>query len=161
MALREIGLVTLFQPAARVRHHRGASTTHHFKPFVSARNRGIFMEKWGNKLSVHEPPDRKSIKGVERAIARAERAAETVRTIEYRRLPERRKPADLDLEEQERRQLERGRIVQKEYVKHLEAKLDAMFVVAKVQGSRRLLRAWQRISAWINRLSGGSFDSKL
>lgn len=125
MALREIGLVTLFQPAARVRHHRGASTTSHFKPFISARNRGLFMEKWGDKLEEYEPPDRGSSAGVERAVARAERMAELVTQSSCNRVPDGFIPIELNLQEHERRQLERAYIVQREYAKHLEAMLDA------------------------------------
>lgn len=45
-AIRAHGGTVLVEPASRIRHHRGASTTATLKAFVAERNRGRYVDKW-------------------------------------------------------------------------------------------------------------------
>jgi GT2 family glycosyltransferase len=71
MAIRQLGLVVLYQPGSRIRHHLGASTTRHFRTFLSERNRRLFLKKWSAALEEHEPCVEGSPEAMERALARA------------------------------------------------------------------------------------------
>lgn len=72
MTLNALGLIVLYQPAARIRHHIGGNRELAFRQFVAERNRKEFLEKWGSALEAYEPPGRDSPQAVDRAIARAE-----------------------------------------------------------------------------------------
>ena len=71
MSLREAGRSVLFEPRARSRHRRGASSRRTFQAFVLARNRLTFVAKWRSALADHEPWDGGSPESVSRALARA------------------------------------------------------------------------------------------
>jgi len=75
MALRDAGWSVLFEPRARNRHRKGASSRKTFRLWVNARNRATFVAKWGSALADHEPWDGGSPESVSRALARAEAAA--------------------------------------------------------------------------------------
>ena len=122
MAIRQIGLCVLYQPASCIRHRRRSSTTSYFTPFLVQRNRQLFIEKWGAVLDEFEAPVPNSAAAVERAIARAQTAAERARgapTGDSVTVP--RNPFDPD--EQDRRLLDRDREVREAYVRHLERAL--------------------------------------
>jgi len=123
MALRQLGLVVLYQPAAVIRHHRGASSPLRFRQFVSARNRSWFLEKWGAALADHEPPDR-SRAGIERAMARAERFAELCRRRGPAPNAPQRESVPFDPVLQERRHRKKSRALRMAYARH---RLTAFF----------------------------------
>ena len=75
MALRRIGLVVLYQPKSRIRHHQGASGSGRFRAFISGRNRQPFIQKWADDLQHFEPPGRNSPEAIARAMERAENFA--------------------------------------------------------------------------------------
>lgn len=123
MALQAHGFVVLYQPASRIRHHQGASTTDRFKEFLFNRNWLQFIEKWGAALNAYEPNDGDLAAAIERAIARTDafhQARMGVRTACPAATP--RPPFDPIL--QERRLAERSRTIQKAYVDHLSRLLD-------------------------------------
>lgn len=78
MALRQRRWVVLYEPASRIRHHRGASGSPAFRTWVSQRNRRRFLQKWAAALEAHEQPPA-SEAAIERAMARAEAFAESCR----------------------------------------------------------------------------------
>ena len=124
MALQAHGFVVLYQPASRIRHHLGASTTDRFKQFLFNRNWLQFVEKWGAALNAYEPSDGDLVAAIERAIARSDafgRARMGVTTaVGPAAAP--RPPFDPIL--QERRLAERSRTIQKDYMDHLSHLLD-------------------------------------
>jgi GT2 family glycosyltransferase len=71
MAVREIGQVVRFEPRARCRHRRAASSSPRFRAFVSERNRAAFLSKWSAALEAHEPAFDRGPAAIERALARA------------------------------------------------------------------------------------------
>ena len=76
MSIRRLGRVVLYQPASRIRHHRGASTGRRLQAFVAGRNRQLFIDKWGPALDQHEPVDHADMPAaIQRATARAACAA--------------------------------------------------------------------------------------
>ena len=118
MALHQLGLVALYQPASCVRHHQGASSAPRFRSFLLERNRRLFREKWASALGEFAPPAHHSQIAVEQALARAEAFAETCRRREpltIRAHP----PQRLDLIAKESLYLEQGLKVQREYADHL------------------------------------------
>jgi GT2 family glycosyltransferase len=123
MALHRLGLVRLYQPASRIRHHQGASSTPRFRSFLIQRNRRLFAEKWGSALSEFAPPGRDSQTAVEQALARAEAFAEACRHREPLTIRAR-PPQVLDPVAKESLYVEKGRKVQREYVDYLSGALD-------------------------------------
>ena len=115
MALRRRGWVVLFQPASRIRHHRGASGPPAFRSFVSQRNRRMFREKWRAALEEHEPPGRNSVAAVERALARAEALAESRRRRPVMEADPPPQPAAFDPVSLEFRSLEKDRELRNAY----------------------------------------------
>lgn len=71
MAVRQRGLVVLYQPQSRILHHGGASDSSRWRSFVSARNRQLFIDKWGSALDQHEPADADVAAAIGRAMTRA------------------------------------------------------------------------------------------
>ena len=124
MALRQIGLVVLYQPASRIRHHLSASTALRFKSFVGLRNWQLFLEKWGAALDEHEPAARDSPAAIKRAMARAESVAERFRRAGPSKIELPAQRTAFDPVQQERRQLERSHALHRAYVKHLTETLD-------------------------------------
>jgi hypothetical protein len=126
MALQAHGFVVLYQPASRIRHHLGASTTDQFKQFLFNRNWLQFVEKWGAALNAYEPSDGDLEAAIERAIARSDafgRAQMGVITaVGPAAAP--RPPFDPIL--QERRLAERSRTIQKAYMDHLSRPLKEL-----------------------------------
>jgi O-antigen biosynthesis protein len=55
LELRRLGHEVWYQPGARVRHIRNASSTGEYARFVSARNRGRFVERWADVLTHRLP----------------------------------------------------------------------------------------------------------
>ena len=123
MALRQLGLVVLYQPDAVIRHHRGASSPLRFRQFVSERNRSVFLEKWSAALAEHEPPDR-SPAGIERAMERAERFAELCRRRGPAPKAPQRESVAFDPAAQERRHRKKHRALRLAYARH---RLSAFF----------------------------------
>jgi GT2 family glycosyltransferase len=78
MAIRACGQVLLYEPRARILHHKSASSTQRLRTFASARNRELFCRKWARDLAAHEPPG-EGADGLERAIRRARDEAERLR----------------------------------------------------------------------------------
>jgi GT2 family glycosyltransferase len=115
MALRRRGWLVLFQPASRIRHHRGASGSPAFRSFVSQRNRRMFRAKWRAALEEHEPPRMNSVAAVERAWARAEAFAESRRRRPVMQTDPPAQPAPFDSISQELRSLEKDRELRDAY----------------------------------------------
>jgi GT2 family glycosyltransferase len=117
MALRARNFVVLYQPAARIRHHRGGDRSLAFRKFVAERNREAFVEKWAAALEAHEPPERGSRCAIERAIARAEAFA-TQSANRTRRLYPPPAPTSFDADAQDRRHLEKGHALATAFAAH-------------------------------------------
>jgi GT2 family glycosyltransferase len=118
MAMRKLGFVVLYQPNSRIHHHRGASGNLSFREFVSARNRLLFLEKWGAALENHEPYERDSPAAVERALARAEIFADRCRRMGNRTIENLVQPKKLNAAEQHARHVEKSRALQEAYAAH-------------------------------------------
>jgi GT2 family glycosyltransferase len=124
MALRAHGFVVLYQPASRIRHHQGASSTGRFKEFLFRRNRLQFIEKWGAALNAFESSDGDPAQAIERAIARTDAFSKSRRAVRTGAYPEAARRPSFDPILQERRLAERSRTIQKEYVDHLSCLLE-------------------------------------
>jgi GT2 family glycosyltransferase len=103
MAIRRNGQVVLYQPASRIRHHRGASMETGFRHWVGARNRRLFLSLWEKELEEQEPFVAGSAEAIARALSRAERAAATIRARGAARASG--PPRLVNVAEQERRHL--------------------------------------------------------
>lgn len=130
MALRSIGLAVLFQPEARIRHHTGKSTSALFHKFVNERNRGFFLQKWGDALKDHEARVEDSQDCLDRAMERAESFPERWRlrtglSDRADRAPVERTP--FDILKHELGHIQRSRAVQEEYLAHLTGRLKGAF----------------------------------
>jgi GT2 family glycosyltransferase len=126
MGLRAAGWYVLFEPQARNRHRRGASSRREFQEWVSARNRAAFVAKWGKWLEAHEAWDEGSPESVARALLRAEERALGL-TAGPRRTaasPAGEGTADTADTAEERRALEQDLALHRAYSRHLEAILD-------------------------------------
>jgi GT2 family glycosyltransferase len=126
MALRQRNWVVLYQPRSCIRHHQGASTSWRLRSFLMARNRQRFVEKWAAALEAHDAPDKSSLAGVERAMARAEAFA--ARCRERRGVEATQPVAALDTfapELQQRRHLAEWRELNKAYAAYLTGLLEA------------------------------------
>jgi GT2 family glycosyltransferase len=123
MAIRQLGLAVLYQPASRTRHRRGASTTDSFKAFLARRNRLLFVEKWGVALEEHAPQVSRSPTAIERALVRAEAAGERARSAAAGQGQAVVPRAAFDPTEQERRLLEQGHGLREAYIRYLEEAL--------------------------------------
>jgi GT2 family glycosyltransferase len=119
MALRRLGFVVWYQPASRILHHHAASSNLRFRIFVVQRNRQVFMEKWGEALEGHEPPERESPSAIARAMARAEAFAEDCRRKGPPALTPPTIRAAFDPIAHELQSYERNRLFQSAYVTHL------------------------------------------
>jgi GT2 family glycosyltransferase len=145
LALRQRGLVVLYQPRSVIRHHRGASTNIRFRSFIVRRNRLLFLEKWGSALAEYDPPEAGSRAALERALERAEAFAALCRSrgaVKMELPPER---VRFDPALQELRHYEKSRALQKAYVAHLTESLDAAEKELARSGLlSRLQRLWRR-----------------
>jgi GT2 family glycosyltransferase len=65
------GQDVLYQPAARLRHARGNSTSRRYQTFVGARNRRIFSERWATELAERDSPALSDPDEVQKTIQRA------------------------------------------------------------------------------------------
>ena len=72
MGVRALGQCVLYEPASRIRHHRGASTGVRFRHFISAKNSERFRAKWSSALAAQEPPGPTSSDAINRAMTRCE-----------------------------------------------------------------------------------------
>ena len=126
MSLRRTGWSVLFEPRARNRHRRGASSRRDFQEWVSGRNRGLFVEKWVKALEDYEPWDSRSEESIKRALERARRIAETLsRTGGVRRADRSSKVGDPGEAGDERRALEQDLALQRAWADELAARFDA------------------------------------
>jgi GT2 family glycosyltransferase len=71
LRIAQLGQSVVIQPQSRLVHHRGSSSTLAFREFVSARNRRLFLERWGELLAHHEPFAPEDPDAVVRALERA------------------------------------------------------------------------------------------
>jgi O-antigen biosynthesis protein len=55
LAIRARGERVLCEPRSVVRHHRGATRRPDWTQFVADRNRAVMLEKWGERITAHEP----------------------------------------------------------------------------------------------------------
>jgi hypothetical protein len=124
MALQTHGFVVLYQPASRIRHHLGASTTDRFKQFLFNRNWLQFVEKWGAALNAYEPCDGDPVAAIERAIARSDAFGQARMGVTTAVGPAAAPRPPFDPILQERRLAERSRTIQKAYMDHLSRLLD-------------------------------------
>jgi len=136
MALQAHGFVVLYQPASRIRHHQGASTTNRFKQFLFNRNWLQFVEKWGAALNAYEPSDGNPVAAIERAIARSEAFGQARMGVTTAVGPAATPRPPFDPILQERRLAERSRTIQKAYMDHLSRLLDE----CEMKHARRSLR---------------------
>jgi O-antigen biosynthesis protein len=72
MGVRALGQCVLYEPASRIRHHRGASTGVRFRHFIIGKNSERFRAKWLNALAAQEPPAPNSFDAINRAMNRCE-----------------------------------------------------------------------------------------
>jgi GT2 family glycosyltransferase len=126
MSLRQAGWSVLFEPRARNRHRRGASSRRDFQEWVSGRNRALFVAKWAKELEDYEPWDSRSTASIERALERTRVHAEALaadRDVRRGDLSSNNgKRGDAD---DERRALEQDLALQRAWVKELVLRLDA------------------------------------
>lgn len=124
MSLRRAGWSVLFEPRARNRHRRGASSRRDFQEWVSGRNRARFVEKWAKDLEGYEPWEGRSPESIERSLERAR-----ARAGEASALPRIWREISSKEEEEggavERRALEQDLALQREWANVLAARLDA------------------------------------
>lgn len=73
MGVRALGQCVLYEPASRIRHHRGASTGVRFRQFVAAKNGERFRAKWSSALAAQEPAAPNSSDAIDRAMDRCEK----------------------------------------------------------------------------------------
>jgi GT2 family glycosyltransferase len=145
MAIRKLGLIVLYQPNSRIRHHLAASSDPDFRDFLLHRNRLLFLKKWSAALENHEPYEN-SPAAVERALARAEVFADQCRrmgnsTKGYAVRPK--KP--FSATEQNSRCVEKSRALQKAYVAYKHRRLMRTLLITKPrQYCRELFRAVAR-----------------
>jgi GT2 family glycosyltransferase len=125
MGLREAGWSVLFEPRARNRHRRGASSRKQFRGWVSSRNRASFLAKWREALAAQEPWDGGSAESVARALAGAEERAQRLATGP-RRIASPPPGAGTSEEVDERRALEQDLALHREYALSREAEIAAM-----------------------------------
>jgi len=126
MALRQLGLVALYQPASCVRHRQGASNPLRFRAFLVERNRRLLVEKWGNRLNEFAPPQPDSPAAIEQAMARAETFARFCSL--HRSSPGVSRPVQQSARLiDESLYLEKAVKVQREYADHLNRNLDEAF----------------------------------
>ena len=55
LTLHRRGWKIIYEPMSVVHHSESASTRLRFRHFISARNRGLFTQKWRDALATHEP----------------------------------------------------------------------------------------------------------
>jgi GT2 family glycosyltransferase len=125
MAARSAGWTVLLEPAARIRHHRGASLQPRLRDVAFVRNRERFLEKWGGALEAYEPradDDAAIARALERTETLAARIAACPKPLRDDEPPSNAEPPDLE----ERHALEQDLALQKEYARSLEAALEAM-----------------------------------
>ena len=152
MSIRGLGRVVLYQPASQIRHHRGASSGRRRQAFVAARNRQLFIDKWGPALDQYEPADHADMAAaIQRATARAAAFAAS-------QLPRPTLGRDLTLHSPARAvvsalpdmaYLHKERALLDAYVAHLEERVDevesqlqlAAFATAKAETELAELRA--------------------
>jgi GT2 family glycosyltransferase len=125
MSLRAAGWWVLFEPRARNRHRRGASSRRDFQEWVSGRNRGVFVAKWANELEDFEPWEERSRGSIERALERARLVAERLSSEGRVRRESRSMKAGEGDAEEERRALEQDLALQREWARTLAVRLDA------------------------------------
>ena len=118
MAMRKLGFVVLYQPNSCIHHHQGASGNLTFRNFVVARNRLLFLEKWGRELENYEPYEEGSPAAVERALARAEIFADQCRRTDYMEIKHSVQPKKFSAAEQQARHIKKSRALREAYAAH-------------------------------------------
>jgi len=123
MAVRALGQYVLYEPASRIRHHRGASTGKRFREFVAAKNSRQFRAKWSSALAAQDPPAPNSVAAIERAMVRCE----TVRRSGPFIKPETptQTHAGEEARAREMRHLLMERVLGREFANALESAIDA------------------------------------
>jgi hypothetical protein len=144
MAVRQLGMVVLYQPKSRIRHHQGASSNPRFRGFAARRNQQLFLQKWAAALQEHEPKEGSLPAAIERAMARAEARAERCRREGPAALDRSVERRSFDPNQQQLQSWQRSRDFQKAYITHLGEELDA----AEVERDR-----------WQNALATGTENS--
>ncbi len=126
LAMRAHGQVTLYEPASRIRHHRGASSDLRWRVFLTVRHRRRLLAKWGDALATHEARVDGSPDAIARAVAGAEAVGETLRRRDAPSTPTARPPSPArDAAAQERRHLEMDVALRRDYAATLEEALHA------------------------------------
>jgi GT2 family glycosyltransferase len=121
LAVRRRGEAVYCTPSSTLRHHRGASGNRRFREFLTARNRTLFLAKWGSLLDSQEPPERSNPQAIERALARAERGVTRKSSVGDPDPPPR---TQRSLEQSEFESLRREADVRRAFSHHLEAILE-------------------------------------
>ena len=125
MSLRRAGWSILFEPRARNRHRRGASSRRDFQEWISGRNRALFVEKWAKELEDYEPWDSRSTASIERALERAQHIAARISLAGGGRRADHPLKGEWGKADVERRALEQDLALQREWAKELATRLDA------------------------------------
>jgi GT2 family glycosyltransferase len=125
LGLRGLGRYVMVEPASRVLHFGGGSTTPRHRRFMADRNRVRFLDKWAAILPEFEPPPTTAasvIPSIDAALARAaafaERCVATARPLATAGKP------PLDIAEHQRRHLAMEDVLRRDYVAMLEQKLE-------------------------------------
>jgi O-antigen biosynthesis protein len=123
MGLRQAGRYVMVEPASRILHEGGGSSTPRYRRFVAQRNKGRFIEKWAAMLPDFEPyPTSDAVASVRAALERS--AAFAAQCIAKNASLVPRPVARLDITEQQRRHIEIERELKRDYVAMLEGRLD-------------------------------------
>jgi hypothetical protein len=119
MSLRHTEYAVLCQPASRIHHHRGASSSPHFHQFLLAQNRKRFVSKWAAALEQHDPFESYSPDAVARALTR-EQAFAAQCGVKRTDFTPPVVPRAFDAERQEVEHAARARALNRAYIEHLE-----------------------------------------
>lgn len=145
-AIRARGEAILYEPAARVRHHKSMSSSERMRTFATARNRVRFRAKWADLLARQEERG-DGREALERAFARAAAEWERIRAAG----PPAREPAPVPVPAEDRVFLRLDRELKDALVVQLTAEVEALH--ATIARKDEDLRAMQ---AEISRLAASS-----
>jgi GT2 family glycosyltransferase len=124
LGLRAVGRHVMVEPASKVLHYGGGSSTLRYRRFMSGRNRVRFQKKWAADLSQFEPPPPAGnmvAASVDAALARAAAFADRCRRAARPLAGGGSKP--IDVAEHQRRHFAMEDALRRDYVAMLEQKL--------------------------------------
>jgi len=123
MGLRQAGRYVMVEPASRVLHLGGGSSSPRYAQFMAERNRTRFNRKWAAMLADFEPRPSTDLAAFARAAL--ERSATFAAQCIAKRTPlETHAAKPLDIAEQQRRHIEMEGELRRDYVAMLEERLE-------------------------------------